>query len=118
QEISKLVNAIHHETNETVAAIEKQTQVVEQESALVSKAGQSLLRIREVSTESASLVHGISSLTKAQIEGTGVVGKAMAQISQIAQQTLQGVEGTVTTLGHLTKLSSELTQSVRKFKVN
>jgi methyl-accepting chemotaxis protein len=118
QEISKLVSAIHHETNETVAAIEKQTQVVEQESALVSKAGQSLLKIREVSTESASLVHGISSLTKAQIEGTGVVGRTMAQISEIAQTTLQGVEGTVTTLGQLSRLSSELTRSVRRFKVN
>jgi methyl-accepting chemotaxis protein len=118
QEIAKLVSAIHHETNETVAAIEKQTHVVEQESALVSKAGQSLLKIREVSTESASLVNGISSLTKAQIEGTGVVGKTMAQISEIAQATLEGVNGTVTTLGQLTRLSTELTHSVRRFKVN
>jgi methyl-accepting chemotaxis protein len=118
QEISKLVTVIHHETNETVAAIEKQTQVVEQESALVSKAGQALLKIRSVSSESASLVDGITSLTKAQIEGTGVVGTAINQISQIAQATLLGVEGTVTTLGQLTRLSGELTQSMSKFKVN
>ena len=44
QEIDKLVKAIHSETNETVAAIEQQTQVVEQESQLVSKAGESLVR--------------------------------------------------------------------------
>jgi methyl-accepting chemotaxis protein len=118
QEISKLVTVIHQETNETVAAIEKQTQVVEQESALVAQAGQALLKIRSVSTESANLVSGITSLTKAQIEGTGVVGQAINQIQQIAQATLQGVEGTVSTLGQLTRLSSELTQSMRKFKVN
>jgi hypothetical protein len=47
-EIGKLVTAINHETNETVAAIEKQTQVVEQESVLVSRAGQALIKIREV----------------------------------------------------------------------
>jgi len=51
QEIDKLVKAIHHETNETVVAIEKQTQVVEQESQLVSQAGESLIQIRDVSTE-------------------------------------------------------------------
>ncbi len=116
QEISKLVTVIHHETNETVAAIEKQTQVVEHESALVSKAGQMLLKIRSVSSESANLVHGITSLTKAQIEGTGIVGNAIHQISQIAQATLQGVEGTVSTLDQLTRQSSELTLSMSKFK--
>jgi methyl-accepting chemotaxis protein len=118
QEIAKLVTAISQETNETVAAIEKQTQVVEQESALVTRAGKALIKIREVSSESASLVTGISSLTKAQIEGSTVVGKAIAEISQIAQATLQGVEGTVTTLSQLTRLSTELTQSMARFKVN
>jgi twitching motility protein PilJ len=118
QEIAKLVGAIHHETTETVAAIEKQTQVVEQESAMVSRAGKALLRIREVSSQSANLVTGISTLTKAQIEGSQVVGKAIGQISQIAQATLQGVEGTVNTLGQLNKLSAELTQSMARFKVN
>ena len=53
-----------------------------------------------------------------EIEGTGVVGRAINQISQIAQATLQGVEGTVTTLGQLTRLSTELNESMRKFKVN
>jgi methyl-accepting chemotaxis protein len=118
QEISRLVTAIHHETTETVAAIEKQTQVVEQESALVSRAGKSLLKIREVSSQSANLVSGISSLTKAQIEGSSVVGKAITQISLVAQATLQGVEGTVNTLSQLNKLSTELTQSISRFKVN
>jgi methyl-accepting chemotaxis protein len=118
QEIAKLVTAIHQETTETVAAIEKQTQVVEHESALVSRAGKALIKIREVSSQSASLVNGISTLTKAQIEGSHVVGKAITQISLIAQATLQGVEGTVTTLGQLNKLSTELTQSMSRFKVN
>ena len=118
QEIAKLVTAIHHETNETVAAIEKQTQVVEQESALVSRAGKALIKIRDVSTESAQLVNGISTLTKAQIEGSTVVGRAINQISQIAQATLVGVEGTVVTLGQLTLLSTELSKSMSRFKVN
>ena len=98
QEIDKLVKAIHQETNETVQAIERQTQVVEQESQLVGQAGESLTRIRDVSTESASLVTDISSLAKAQVEGTVKVGRTMKEISEIAQATLAGAQGTVTSL--------------------
>jgi hypothetical protein len=34
----------------------------------------------------------------------------------VAQATLQGVEGTVSSLGQLTQLSTELTQSMARFK--
>lgn len=118
QEISKLVKAIHNETNETVAAIERQTQVVEQESQLVSQAGESLIQIRDVSTESAGLVTDISQLARAQAEGTIVVGKAMRQISEIAQTTLAGAQGTVSSLTRLSELSSDLTTSMKKFRIN
>jgi twitching motility protein PilJ len=118
QEIAKLVKAIHNETNETVAAIEQQTQVVEQESKLVSQAGQSLIQIRDVSTESAGLVTDISQLARAQAEGTLVVGKAMRQISEIAQTTLVGAQGTVSSLTRLSELSSDLSTSMKKFRIN
>jgi methyl-accepting chemotaxis protein len=118
QEISKLVKAIHSETNETVAAIERQTQVVEQESQLVSQAGESLIQIRDVSTESASLVTDISALARAQAEGTLVVGLAMKQISEIAQTTLAGAQGTVTSLGRLSQLSNDLSTTMKKFRIN
>jgi twitching motility protein PilJ len=117
QEIDNLVKAIHQETNETVAAIERQTQVVEQESQLVSQAGMSLSRIREVSTESATLVSDISSLAKVQVEGTTTVGKAMKQISEIAQSTLAGAQGTVSSLNKLSQLSQDLSASVKKFRI-
>jgi twitching motility protein PilJ len=118
QEIAKLVKTIHNETNETVAAIERQTQVVEQESQLVSQAGESLIKIRDVSTESASLVTDISQLARAQAEGTVVVGNAMKQISAIARTTLDGAQGTVISLGRLSQLSSDLTASMKKFRTN
>jgi twitching motility protein PilJ len=118
QEIAKLVKTIHNETNETVAAIERQTQVVEQESQLVSQAGESLIQIRDVSTESAGLVTDISSLARAQAEGTVIVGKAMRQISEIAQTTLVGAQGTVSSLTRLSELSTELSTSVKRFRIN
>jgi twitching motility protein PilJ len=117
QEIDKLVKAIHSETTETAEAIEQQTQFVEQESALVGKAGESLARISQVSTESASLVADISSVARKQVEGTNVVVKTMGQISSIAEATQSGAEGTRVIVAQLSVLSKQLTLSMGRFKL-
>jgi methyl-accepting chemotaxis protein len=118
QEIGKLVKAIHLETNETVHAIEQQTQVVEQESQVVGQAGESLARIREVSTESADLVADINSVAKEQVSGTRVVVETIGQISSIALRTQEGAEGTVTIIGKLIELSNRLNEDIGRFKVS
>jgi twitching motility protein PilJ len=117
QEIDKLVKAIHHETTETVDAIEQQTAVVEQESAIVGQAGESLAKIRAASTESAGIVFDISKVARQQAEGTGNVVRVMEQISAIAQSTQVRVEGTVATVAQLSTLSEQLRTSVNRFKV-
>jgi methyl-accepting chemotaxis protein len=117
QEIDKLVKVIHLETNETVHAIEQQTQVVEQESAVVGQAGESLAKIREVSTQSADLVSDISSVAKAQVNGTKIVVDTIGQISSIALRTQEGAQGTVAIVGKLIELSDRLNQDINKFKV-
>jgi methyl-accepting chemotaxis protein len=117
QEIGKLVKVIHLETNETVHAIEQQTQVVEQESQVVGQAGESLARIREVSTQSADLVADISSVAQQQVSGTRVVVETIGQISTIALRTQEGAEGTVAIIGKLIELSDRLNQDIGKFKV-
>jgi methyl-accepting chemotaxis protein len=118
QEIDKLVKAIHAETSATVDAIEQQTQVVEQESELVGQAGETLTRIRLVSTESATIVVDISSVAKKQAAGTGNVVERMGQISAIALSTQEGAEGTAAHIAQLLMLSEQLTTSVSKFKVS
>jgi methyl-accepting chemotaxis protein len=117
QEIDKLVKAIHAETSATVDAIEQQTQVVEHESELVGQAGNTLSKIRKVSTESATIVVDISSIAKKQALGTGSVVDRMSQISAIAQSTQAGAEGTVNYVAQLAALSEQLKTSVSKFKV-
>jgi methyl-accepting chemotaxis protein len=117
QEIGKLVKAIHLETNETVQAIEQQTQVVEQESQVVGQAGESLAKIREVSTQSADLVSDISTVAQQQVSGTRVVVETIGQISSIALRTQEGAEGTVAIIGKLIQLSDKLNQDIGKFKV-
>ena len=60
KDIEKLVKAITAETNETIRAIEQQTQVVEDESKTVGTAGELLRKIRSASDQSAGLVANIT----------------------------------------------------------
>ncbi len=117
QEIEKLVKAIHAETNETVNAIEQQTLVVEQESQVVSTAGESLRRIRVVSTQSAELVDQITAVANDQAARTQQVVKTMNEVSAIATATQVGAQGTVDTAGRLLALSTQLTSVVSRFKI-
>jgi methyl-accepting chemotaxis protein len=117
QEIARLVKAIHAETNETVGAIEQQTQVVEQESALVGKAGDSLAQIRSVSAESASVVVDISKAAQAQAKETITVVQTMGDISAIARSTQDGAQGTVQTAIELAELSNKLRNAIQRFRV-
>jgi len=117
KEIEKLVKAIHSETSETVQAIEQQTQVVEQESKIVGDAGESLRRIRGVSTESAGLVANITEVARTQVEHAQRVVTTMEAVSSIAMDTQQGAESTATTVNDLLALSRHLTQSVARFRI-
>lgn len=117
QEIGRLVQAIHAETNETVGAIEEQTHVVEQESALVGQAGDSLVRIRTVSAESAAVVVDISQVAQAQAKETTSVVHTMDEISAIARSTQSGAQATVATVMQLRDLSNRLRTAIQRFKV-
>lgn len=116
QEIDRLVRAIHAETNETIEAIEQQTAVVENEAKVVSKAGDSLNRIRNVSTDSANIVVDISDIAAKQAEGTTDVVRVMDSVSKIARSTQTGVEKNTATVGELIKLADDLQRSMSKFK--
>ncbi len=117
QEIDKLVKTIHAETNVTIKAIEQQTVVVEEESQVVGEAGHSLVKIREVSAESAGLASDISSVATHQVSGTSDLVKAITQVSSIAQSTQVNAQGTVTIVNKLAELSSQLNRSLQRFKV-
>jgi methyl-accepting chemotaxis protein len=117
QEIDKLVKTIQSETNETVAAMETQTEVVERESGVVAQAGTSLARIREVSTQSAALVAEISSVAERQVESAKVVVGTMGQISNIAVQTESGAQRASSAMVALVTASEQLAKSIRRFKL-
>jgi methyl-accepting chemotaxis protein len=117
QEIDRLVKTIHSETAETVDAIEQQTQLVEREANLVGRAGESLAKIRSVSTESAGLVTGITRIAEAQVHETAAVVQTMSDISTIAESTERGAKTTAMTIEELRRLSESLMGSIQRFKL-
>ncbi len=117
-EIEKLVKAIHAETSETISAIEAQTQVVEEESQIVGQAGQQLVQIQDVSSESAGLVAKITDVARHQANNTQQVVRTMGAISSIAKKTQHGAEGSMKTIEQLVGISQELSSSMERFKLN
>src|SRR4029077_20388592 len=108
QEIESLVRLIQGETNESVEAIEQQTAVVEEESRIVSQAGEALLRIQEVSTHSAELIADINEIAKQQVGGALGVSRVIEHVSEIARSTEAGAAESLKATQELTALSQQL----------
>jgi methyl-accepting chemotaxis protein len=117
KDIEKLVKAITAETNETIRAIEQQTQVVEDESRTVGAAGESLRKIRTASDKSAGLVANITTVARLQVEQAQRVARSMESVSAIAAETEKGAETTVVNVTNLVRLSDQLRRSIGKFRV-
>ena len=118
QEIEGLVRLIQGETNDSVEAIEQQTSVVEEESRIVSQAGEALTRIQEVSTHSAELIADINEIAKQQVDGAVGVSKVIEQVSEIARRTELGASQSLQATRELAALSQRLQASVNQFQLN
>jgi methyl-accepting chemotaxis protein len=117
KEIEKLIAGIQAETNESVSAMEQQTVEVETESKVVGNTGQELVRIRDSSVQSAELINEINLAAKQQVRGASGVVKAMETVSTIAQQAQAGANQTKRATESLATLSSDLINSLSKFKI-
>jgi methyl-accepting chemotaxis protein len=118
QEIDKLVRNIQVETTESVAAIERQTLVVEEEGRAVSAAGDALARIEETTSQSANLVTDIAGIARTQVDGAQHVVGTMQRISTIAQETEGTAQSSLVIAQNLGELSQELRTSMGRFKVS
>ena len=117
QEIEKLVRNIQVETTESVQAIERQTQVVEEEGRVVAEAGHALTRIQDTSSQSSTLVSDIAGIARSQVQGAQQVVGTMQRISTIAQETEGTAQNSLTIAKELGELSTELRTSMGHFKV-
>jgi twitching motility protein PilJ len=90
REIGTLVEAIQGDTQESIKAIAAEQAEVEAEAVRVREAGAALERISEYADRSARLVDGISQSTQGQVRATQDLVVDAQQISEIAQQALDG----------------------------
>ncbi|HMD32213.1 MAG TPA: methyl-accepting chemotaxis protein [Candidatus Acidoferrales bacterium] len=116
KDIAALIKAIQAETNEAVVVMEEGTREVEGGASLADQAGKALEAISSVVRQSAELVQEISLASKQQVRGTEGVAHAMQIISSITRQTSQGSRQTVSTVGHLVKLSEHLNEALSQFR--
>jgi twitching motility protein PilJ len=117
-EIGSLVRAIQAETNESVEAIERQTETVEGEARVVVSAGDALNRIKEVSTLSAELIGDISHTAREQVDGASGVARIMEEISDIARRTKDGADASLGYARSLAELTTQLRAGVARFRLN
>jgi len=116
KDIAALIKAIQAETNEAVVVMEEGTREVESGASVADQAGKALEAISSVVRQSAELVQEISLASKQQVRGTEGVAHAMQIISSITRQTSQGSRQTVSTVGHLVKLSEHLNEALSQFR--
>lgn len=116
KQIGAIVSTIQTDTQNAVAAMEKNTQGVVEGAKLSDAAGQTLNEIDRVSKDLAEHIAIISRATRSQSESASKVVKNMRDILGITEQTTQGTQQTTVSVGELARLASELRGSVAKFK--
>lgn len=118
KQISAIVKTIQTDTNGAVAAMEKSTEGVVEGARLSDAAGQALNEIETVTNNLARLIEAISSATVAQTEVAATVSRNMQEIQNITSQTTEGTKQTAQSVGQLTSLAEELSDSVAGFKLS
>lgn len=118
KQISAIVKTIQTDTNGAVAAMEKSTEGVVEGARLSDAAGQALNEIETVTNNLARLIEAISSATVAQTEVAATVSRNMQEIQSITSQTTEGTKQTAQSVGQLTSLAEELSDSVAGFKLS
>ncbi len=117
KDITGLIKGIQVETSEAVTVMEEGTREVEEGTKLADQAGAALREIEQIVKQSATLMTGITSAAADQVASTKSVVHTMDNISQLTQETTQGVQGTVTTIGHLAELTKRLDDAIGRFKI-
>ncbi len=118
QEIDRLVRTIQAETNESVGAIERQTQVVEDEGRAVLAAGSELVRIESASNESANLAGGIVAVSRTNLNDAATVVGTMDGISDIARETERQAQESLRLSQGLGQAADQLRAALARFKVS
>ena len=116
EEIVRLIAAMQSETNDSVGGMERQAEHVEQQTTLVSEAGDALERILRASVQSAELISEISLAANQQVRGATSLSEAMLSISDIARQAQVSSEQTQHSTAGLMDVAAQLNTQINLFR--
>lgn len=117
KQIATLISTIQGETAQAVASMEDNIREVVEGSKVATEAGAALQEIDSVSDRLAELIRSISQVTKSQATGADALTQAMTEISGVTQQSAQGTRQVALAINELTRLATELRESVSTFKL-
>ena len=117
RKIEVLVSTIQSDTNEAVVSMERSTTDVVGGALLAENAGAALDEIEQVSHQMASLIQNISETGRDQNRLATGINKNMLVLRQISAKTTQSTAQTSGAISKLSKLASQLRQSVRGFRL-
>jgi methyl-accepting chemotaxis protein len=117
KDITGLIKGIQVETSEAVTVMEEGTREVEEGTKLADQAGAALREIEQIVKQTAGLVTDITRAAGDQVKMTESVVGSMDNILKQTQETMHGVQDTVSTIGKLADLSKRLTDAIGRFKL-
>ena len=117
REIADLVKVIQMETQDTVIAMEQETQAVEAGSASALRTGEVFNEISGIAQRSSELAQTIASAAASQSVSTDQVGRSIKDFAGGAMTTQKATDSARVTVEDMAKLAEGLTVSVAKFKL-
>jgi len=117
KDITGLIKGIQIETSEVVTVMEAGTHEVEEGTKLADQAGAALHEIEQIVKQTSNLMTDITRAAGDQVKSTESVVHTMDNISQLTQETAQGVQDTVATISGLAGLTKRLSDAIGRFKL-
>jgi len=117
REIADLVKMIQTETQDTVIAMEQETQAVEAGSASALRTGEVFNVITGIAQRSSELAQTIASAAVNQTASTDQVGRSIKDFAGGAMATQKATDSARVTVEDMARLAEGLTSSVAQFKL-
>jgi len=117
REIADLVKMIQTETQDTVVAMEQETQAVEAGSTSALRTGEVFNEISGIAQRSSELAQTIASAAVNQTASTDQVGRSIKDFAGGAKTTQKATDSARVTVEDMAQLAEELTSSVAQFKL-
>ena len=117
KQIEALVKTIQTDTNEAVISMEQSTAGVVNGARLAQESGEALDQIVKVSDDLSGLIQNISGSARQQSKAAANISETMHVIQEITTQTSAGTNETAASIGNLTALADEMSNSVAGFKL-